>query len=151
MRGEKGLTRCIIGCFHWKRNVRSASRCLVKGSIAKPLPEAAALGCLDAPSVASLGQNPKDWWGWRKPSPSLVFLSSSPRPPLKLSGEQLFRERWFRAKRGIICFIHNSMRETGTVVESRLFFKPTWKVTWKPTIAGTPPLFPTLPRLEKYY
>lgn len=35
------------------------------------------------------------------------------------------------------------MRETGTMVESRLFFffKPKWKVTWKPTNAGTPPLF----------
>lgn len=87
-----------------------------------PLPEAAARRGLDAPSVASLGENPKDGWGWRKPSPPpFVSLSSSPCPPRPepLSGAAISRTL-------VSCVAGNDLFQTG-------FHMWNWNNGWQQT------------------
>lgn len=87
--------------------------------------KAAAWGCclLSLTCTISSITGTKYWWGWRKPSPSLAILSSFPHPSQSSQGSSDFTNIFFVCK-GMIRFRHNSMRERGTMVESRLFLNP---------------------------
>lgn len=78
----------------------------------------------DTRSLASVGQDPKDWWGRRKPSLflSLPFLLS-PHPHESPGGTAISRTGSVCE----ICFNYNLIHDTGTM--DRFFYLPD-RCTW---------------------
>lgn len=136
--GREKLTGCIISRFHCPgtgvlNQPQVADKRIWIESQQGPLPTAACRHChcrswLDIQSLASVGQDLKDWWGRRKPSLprslSLTLLLSPlpPSSPMSLPGEQLFWEHRLCMWKGVICFNYNLIHDTGTMDESSRFY-----------------------------
>lgn len=158
--GGRGLAGCIISRFHCPgtgvlNQPQVADKRIWIESQRGPLPAAAcwrwrSRSRPDAQPSASVGQDPKDWWGRRKPSLTPILLSLTislaPSSPWVSQGNGYFEKHRLCVWKGIICSSYDLIHDEGTVDESGLLI-PAWQVHWKQRFTGTPLALPSLPHL----